>query len=717
RLLTLTGAGGIGKTRLALEAARRRAGEDTDGTALVELAALTDPGLVPQAVAAVVDVREQPGRALQDTLVASLQHRQLLLVLDNCEHLIAACAAVAEALLRGCAGLCILATSREPLRVAGETTWRVPSLSLPGPLDGQPVDATVRSEAGRLFIERAQAARPDFALSDRTARAVADVCRRLDGIPLALELGAVRVRVLDIEHIAARLDDRFHLLTGGSRTALRRQQTLRGTVDWSHDLLADEEQVLLRRLSVFAGGWTLEAAEVVCAGAPIERGDVLDLLSGLADKSLVLAEEQSSGHMRYRMLDTLREYAAERLAQAGEKPDLLERQATHVLALAETAELHLHGPEQAAWLERLEQEHENLRAALRWCVEHGSAEQGLRLGASLWRFWHIRGHLSEGREQLAAVLALARVGMPVGSHMAALAAALNGAGVLALRQCDLAAACSLLEQSLAIRRDLGDRRAIANSLGNLGIVAKAQGDRVRSRSLHEESLAIRRALGDEWGIALALQNLAEEAHDQRDYGLVRSLLGECLEIRRELGDRRGVAMALSGLGSVAQDQGDYALAGALLEESLAISRRLQDTQLIALALGNLGKLAQQQGNVVVARSRHEESLGISRQVRDRRGIAIALGHVGVLLRHQGDYALARFLLEESLAMMRELGSRWGIAVALHNLGEVADCQGDPALAQALHLESLAHARELGDRQLAASALDSLAGAAASQGHA
>jgi non-specific serine/threonine protein kinase len=514
-------------------------------------------------------------------------------------------------------------------------------------------------------------------LSERTARAVADVCRRLDGIPLALELAAVRVRVLDVEQIAARLDDRFHLLTGGARTALRRQQTLRGTVDWSHDLLADEEKALLRRVSVFAGGWTLEAAEMVCAGEPLERGDVLGLLSGLVDKSLVLAEEQISGYMRYGMLDTLREYAAERLAQAGEKPDLLRRQAAHFLVLVETAELHLQGPEQAAWLERLEQEHENLRAALRWCVEHGRVEQGLRLGASLWRFWHIRGHLSEGREHLAAVLALARAGMPAGSRTAALAGALNGAGVLALRQGDYAAARSLLEESLAIRRDLGDRREIANSLGNLGMVAKAQGDRVRSRSLHEESLAMRRALGDQWGIAMSLQNLAEEAHDQGEYGLERSRLDECLAIRRELGDWRGVAMSLNGLGVVARDQGDYALAGSLLEESLAMSRRLQDTQLIALALGNLGKVAQQQGNSVLARSLHEESL----------------------------------------AMRRALGDQWGIALSLHNLAEVADCQGDTALAQALRLESLAHARELGDRRLAVSALESLAGAAASQGQA
>jgi predicted ATPase/DNA-binding XRE family transcriptional regulator len=555
RLLTLTGTGGVGKTRLAIEVARGVHAEGGQPVCLVELASLTEPGLIPRTVAAALGLHEQAGQPLLDTLAASLEPRDMLLVLDNCEHLVHPCAALVDVLLRSCPRLTILATSRELLGVAGEVVWRVPSLDLPDPGCASTAAALASSEAVQLFVERARLMQPGFTLTDANMAVIAQLCRRLDGIPLAIELAAARVRSLTVEQIAARLDDRFHLLTGGARTALRRQQTLRGTVDWSHDLLADEEKVLLRRVSVFAGGWTLEAAEVVCAGEPIERGDVLDLLSGLVDKSLVLAEEQISGHMRYGMLDTLREYAAERLAHAGEKPDLLRRQATQFLVLAETAERHLRGPEQAAWLERLEQEHENLRAALRWCVEHGSVEEGLRLGASLWRFWHIRGHLTEGREHLAAVLALARPGMPAGSRTAALAGALNGAGVLALRQGDYAAARSLLEESLAIRRGLGDRREIANSLGNLGLVAKAQGDHVLSRSLHEESLAMRRALGDRRGIALSLHNLGEVADCQGDTALAQSLHLESLAHSRELGDRQLADPALERLAGVAASQG------------------------------------------------------------------------------------------------------------------------------------------------------------------
>jgi predicted ATPase len=363
--------------------------------------------LVPQAVAKAIGVHEQRGRAVQDALVADLRHRQLLLVLDNSEHLVAACAELAEALLRTCPGLRILATSREPLYAAGETTWRVPSLSVPGALGERPVDETERSEAGRMFIERAQAAVPEFALTMRNALAVAEVCRQLDGIPLAIEFAAARVRLLDVEQIAARLDDRFRLLVGGNRTASPRQQTLRAAVQWSYELLSDPERRLFERLAVFAGGWTLEGAERVCGGDGLDPRNVLDVLGQLVDKSLVVAEASPEGSVRYRMLETLRHYAQEQQAARTIIESTTQRHAEYYAELAERAEPELTGGGGRAWLDRLEHDHGNLRSALRWTLETGNSELGMRLGGAAWRFWWVHGYLSEGRRWLDALLTAA----------------------------------------------------------------------------------------------------------------------------------------------------------------------------------------------------------------------------------------------------------------------------------------------------------------------
>src|SRR5919202_492349 len=390
RLLTLTGPGGCGKTRLALKVAFEVVQEFEDGVWLVELSSLSDPDLVPQAVAFALGVREAPERSLTEVLTEHLKSKKMLLVLDNCEHVIDACAALADALLRACPELRILATSREALSIAGEATWLVPPLSLPDPEHPPPVEDLAGYEAVRLFLERAAAVSSRFELTERNAPAVAQVCRRVDGMPLAIELAAARARVLSVEQIASRLEDSFRLLATDSRTALPRQRTLRATIGWSHELLSQEEQALFRRLSVFAGGFALEAAEGVCAGVGIERDGVLDLLTHLVDKSLLLVAQQGGEEARYRVLETVRQYGAEKLKESGDEPEIRRRHADFFLKLAEEAEPGLMGPEQGEWLERLEQEHGNLRAALMWSLGGGNQELGLRLAAGVGRFLHPR---------------------------------------------------------------------------------------------------------------------------------------------------------------------------------------------------------------------------------------------------------------------------------------------------------------------------------------
>jgi predicted ATPase/class 3 adenylate cyclase len=427
-LLTLTGAGGCGKTRLALQVAADVLEEFEEGVWLVELAALADSTLVPQTVAAALGVREEPGRPLTETLIDYLRPRQVLLLLDNCEHLLSASAQLADTSLRACPRLRVLVTSREGLGIAGETTYRVPSLSLPDLQHLPPVAALSQFEATRLFVDRAAAAVPSFTLNEQNAPSVAEVCYRLDGIPLAIELAAARVKALPVEQITRRLDDRFRLLTGGSRAALPRQQTLRATIDWSYDLLSEAERMLLRRLSVFAGGWTLEAAEAVGAGEGINDDEVQELLTTLVEKSLVLYEEQR-GEARYRLLETVRQYSRERLLESGEMQVVCSRHASFYLNFAEQAEPELRRSDQVGWLNRLDVEHDNLRAALEWSLlGDNQGEVGLRLAGALWWFWLVRSHFTEGRNWLDAAVSRA-VDAPAPDQVKVL----NGAAYLARR--------------------------------------------------------------------------------------------------------------------------------------------------------------------------------------------------------------------------------------------------------------------------------------------
>ncbi len=703
RLVTLTGAGGVGKTRLALRVAAELIERFPDGVWLVEFAALWEPGLVPQTVATVLGLKEEPSKSLMQTFVEHLQGKCLLLVLDNAEHLLGACAELVEVLLRQCSQVTLLVTSREQLGVTGELIYRVPSLSTPELSRDATAHSLVDYESVRLFTERAQFQLPQFAVSDRNAPALASICQHLDGIPLAIELAAARVRSMSVEEVNHRLDQRFRLLTGGSRTAPRRQQTLRAALDWSYDLLSDAEKALLGRLSVFAGGWMLESAEHVGGGEDVQTWEMLDLLTALADKNLVETEERE-GATRYRLLETVRQYAQELLRERGEEPLWQGRHLMHFLALAEEAEPELKGKDQQPWLDRLETEHDNLRAALAWATTAGGdAAGGLRLAGALWRFWLVRGYLCEGQGWLSGLLAAAPRG-----QAAARAKALHGAGVLAWQQGYYGAARALHEQSLAIQRELGDRQAIAGSLNNLGLVAWQQGDYAAARALYEQSLAIRRELGDRQDIAGSLNNFGLVAYRQGDYLAAIALYEESLTLQRELGDRQGIAASLNNLGNVANDQGDYSAARALLVESLTTFRELGDRHGIAMALTSLGNVADEQGDYSAARALYEQSLAIRRELGDRHGIAVSLTNLGMQASHQGDYSAARALYAESLVIARELGDRRGIAMVLNNQGLVAYEHGDYLAAIALCEETLALQREMGDRQGIASSLEGLA---------
>jgi predicted ATPase/class 3 adenylate cyclase len=588
RLVTLLGPGGVGKTRLSIQVAADAIDSFRDGVWLVELGALVDPRLVTQQIASTLNVREELGRPLIDTLLQFAKPKRLLLLLDNCEHLVEACAEIAAQVLSACPGIRVLATSQQKLGLLEEAVWTVPPLRVPDPRVDTAGPLT-RFESVRLFVDRASSVQASFRINDRNGAAIAQICRQLDGIPLAIELAAARVNVLSVDQLASRLQDRFHVLTRGSRTALPRQQTLRAVIDWSYGLLNHSERTLFSRLSVFSGGWSGDAAPRVCAWNGLSDADIEELLIRLAEKSLTVSEKTRDDLRRYRMLESLREYASERLTDSGEAELTRRRHAHFFLDLTEKAEPELTGPQQRAWLETLDAEHDNVRAALRWSETSTEPDVGWRIGGAMWRYWSVRGLFSEGRARLAALLARTH------ERSAAQAKALHGAGVLATQTGDYAGARAAYEESLAIRREIGDRSGTANTLSNLGIVARWLDDLPSARELYEESLAIRREVGDKWGIATSLNLLGLLTHYQRDYPTARRLLEESLAIRRGLGDKWTIANSLNNLGLVVLDQGDYATARSLYEESMATYRDLGDRWAIAFLIEAFAGLAAAEG--------------------------------------------------------------------------------------------------------------------------
>ena len=726
RVLSLTGAGGSGKTRLALEAGASAAGFP-DGVWLAELAALSHPSLVVQAVAEVFEVREQPGRPLIELVAAYLADRELLLVLDNCEHLVEACARVAEDLLRSCPNLRILATSREPLRIPGEVVFRVPSLELPDPLVPSDLGELARFASVRLFVERAQAADPAFALTAGNAGEVARLCYHLDGLPLAIELAASRAAVLPVAAIAARLHDRFGLLTGGSRTALTRQQTLRAALDWSYNLLAPAEQSMLRTLSVFVGGFTLDAAEAV--GEPLAPEPVggIGLLGQLVDKSLVVLDDRDS-QARYRLLESIREYGHGRLVECGEQAAAEAGHAAWFAGLAEQAMTALPRGDRGAWLERAEAEHDNLRAAFDRSLGP-DPQRALRLAASLWPFWLWRGHLAEGRRRLGLVLDR------VLDRTALRAEALLGAAALTIRSGKLSEGAGLAGESVETFRELGDQRGCCRALQVLGVAAWSEDDLVEAKRIYQESLAVATAAGSAPGQAAAMHALGivcwyAGEQERADTLLASSLrmfrtltgeselappmldVGEILMPQPESGGMRMVFVetfapfqdvpcrtaagyVLANQGMLDLAMGNHARARKRIEESLALFEAIADERAVGQALGRLGILATAEGDLPRARELLTKSLEVRRRAGDTRGMSLAMASLGNVATAEADYVRARELLDDSVATFRRRGDMWGYGSALGNRANLAIAEDDQAAARRLLEESLTAIRATG----------------------
>ncbi len=623
RLLTLTGPGGVGKTRLAIEVSREldSVGTFADGVWLAGLAPLADAALLPQTTAAALGVREELGRAVLETLQESLRARRLLLVLDNCEHVVEACAELADALLQFCPLLTILATSREALNVAGEAVWPVPPLSVPARVDTWSPDGLLRLEAVRLFVERARSAVPNFALTDANAAAVAEICTRLDGLPLAIELAAARVRLLGPDQIAARLGDRFRLLAGGARTAMPRHQTIRALVDWSYELLPEQERTLFCRLGVFAGDWSLEAAEAVAGGDGIEASAVLDLLGHLVDKSLVAAQlPNPRGEVRYRLLESLREYALERLRAETNLAAATHRHARYFLEFAERADARLWAGDDAGAASSIEPEHDNVRAALRHFLATGEAECAARLAGALGMFWFFRGHFDEGRAWLCEVLGQVAAGGPSVSASATYAKALHADGRLAHGQGDYAAAEQRLHAALAVWRRLEDRVQMANALFLLGRTALGRGERAAAQALFLESLACAEAAGDAWMESLPRLWMAQVAFDDGDDDAARGWAEQVLAGGEATGSHRNACFALRLLGDVDARQGNIDSARKLLEASLAHGREV-GRWLAAWPAADLADLLIEQRDHTAARALLREALVTYRDAGDREGVA------------------------------------------------------------------------------------------------
>ena len=684
RLLTLTGPGGTGKTRLALQVAAELCDVFADGVFFVNLAPISDPALVVSSIAETLGIREWTGQSLLERLREDLRQKQVLLLLDNFEQVASAAVHVMN-LLDACPKLKIMVTSREVLHVRAEHEFPVPPLALPDPKHLPDLATLSHYAAVALFIQRAQAIQPDFQMTNANARAIAEICARVDGLPLAIELAAARIKLLPPQALLGRIDQRLAVLTSTSRDVPTRQQTLRNTIGWSYNLLNVQEQQLFRRLSIFVGACTIEAVEAVCAapGDGNEAKQVLDEVASLIDKSLLQQTEQEGEEPRLMMLETIREFGLEVLAASGELETIQQAHADYYLRLAEEAEPALTGVQSTLWLERLEREYDNLRAVMRWLFEQEiasqNAEMAMRLGSALERFWAVRGYVNEGQTFQERALAVSKeVAMPLRAKM------LIAAGRLSFNQGYTDRAEVLCGESLALYRELGDTHGIALSLYLLAGIARTRGNPAVARSLVEEALELWREVGEKERIVYSLLQLALLDSNQGEYSRAQGLLEESLVIHRERGNKSGIADSLFQLAQVLFfSQGDPVIVRALLEEGLGLYKELGDKAGIASSFGLLGQIALSQGNATTARLLAEESLALYKEIGEKQGTAESLCFLASMTAFQGDYAAAQALYEQSLVILKEADDKWDIAYNLEGLASVIVLQGDPVWAARL----------------------------------
>lgn len=704
RLLTLTGTGGMGKTRLSIQLASELRTQFPDGIWFVPLAAITDSTLVPSSIARILEVREQGANDLFAGIKDFLEQRASLLVLDNFEQVIEAGPLIVE-LLQACPRVKALVTSRAPLRVRGERVFAVPPLKLPDARGASP-ETLARSEAVMLFVQCAQAVNPAFELRHDNAADVAAICQRVEGLPLAIELAAARIRLLDPADIASRLENRLRLLTGGARDLPSRHQTLRESIGWSYGLLTKDQQRIFRRLSVFVSGWSIDTAEKICEELDDRTVDVLDATAALIDNSLVRKEASIDGQTRFSMLGMIREFGGECLAGSGEADAAAKAHAGILTEYAESAESWLTGPQQTLWLARLEQEYDDFRAVLEWSLtSDGDPETGFRLGAALWRFWLIRGRLSEGRDWMNRLLDHPQAPRSPQLHARLLA----GSGTLAHNQGHYAAARTAYEAALALYREIGDRRGVANTLNNLGWVAWRQGEFATSRRLSEEGLFLHQSRDDRRGSAMALNNLAWVSHFEGELEAAQSFHEQCLALQEDVGDRRAIAFSRNNLGWVLCDRGELDRGSDLVTDAVQHFDAIRDKQLTAFGTTLLGLAAHRRADLTRARTCLEQTaIRRFREIGDVWGLSFALDALGTVLRDEDDLGGARTCFEESLRIRQLSEDRWGVSRCLYGLAEVNRRDGRIPEAASKYLESIRASRGRWDRAGLAQSAEGLA---------
>jgi predicted ATPase/DNA-binding CsgD family transcriptional regulator len=696
RLMTLTGPGGVGKTRLATRVSELLAEDFPGGVWLVPLAAVRDPELVASSIAQVMGVREAAHRPALHSIVAFLREKKSLILLDNFEQVLGSAPLVNE-LLSHCPQLTCLVTSRALLRVLGEHTFPVAPLPLPPATDSTTVEQAAVSPAVQLFVTRAQAARPSFAMTEANVAAVEAICRRLEGLPLAIELAAARVRHLTAQELAARLvaedgGTALGVLARGPQDAPARQRTLRYAIAWSYDLLTEQEQALFRRLSVFIGGFTLESAEAVVNATGDAVIDVVEGIAALVDQSLLRLEEEPGGASRYVMLETVREFALEQLVASGEEEAVQRAHAAYFLSLAERASPQLHTEHQQVWLARLQAEQANLREALARSEQRRDVASALRLSAAIWRFWHRRGYWREGFGWLTRLLELAP---PDDVDPVTRARALTGAGWLAHYRNDVAAAQTALAEASECYRRLGRTDGLVEVLQCQALVAQSLGENRRAVQLGEEALSLSRASGDDARIAESLCYLSRATRELGNYEHATAFAREALALQRAARNRGGTAVALMVLGDVARDLGQTTDARTYCEESLAIFRELGEPLGEGFSLNNLALAAYGEGDLELARALSEESLAIFRRVDVRNAMVNVLPTLGTILHAAGEPAAALAALTEALQLALRVGPRWGVAAVLEGIAAVASSQGQELLAIELASGAAALRSELG----------------------